>query len=172
MPTVTISATDYAVYADLPAANAFLAADFGATDWRAETDTDEQKRALVTATRLLNRLNWAADRDWPRPGTDDTQTAAVPQPVIDASIALAKLIHSGSKVDSQPSTQTGNIRSQRAGSVAIEYFFPLDDPTRLPVEISELIGPYLAGATIGGALASGTCGKSITCRDFETGWPE
>jgi hypothetical protein len=135
MPTVTISATDYAVYADLPAANAFLAADFGATDWRAETDTDEQKRALVTATRLLNRLNWAADRDWPRPGTDDTQTAAVPQPVIDASIALAKLI-------------------------------------RLPVEISELIGPYLAGATIGGALASGTCGKSITCRDFETGWPE
>jgi hypothetical protein len=170
MTTVTIDGNDYDVLADLDAANEFLAADFSADLWRAESDPDKQKRALVSATRLLNRLPWASNRDWPRPGTDDEQDEDVPQPIIDASIILAKLIHAGSKVDSSPSTLSGNIKRQQAGSVSIEYFSPTDDPTRLPVEVLELVGSYLGGATISGARSYGTCGESITDRGFETGW--
>lgn len=168
MPTVTISGTDYDVYADVATADDFLEADFGATLWRAEADATQQARALVTSTRLLNRQPWDSSRDWPRPGTQDEQSEAVPQEVIDASIVLAKLIHAGSKVDSSPSTQTGNIKRQKAGSVELEYFFPADDPTRLPIEVLELIAPFLASVVVTG-LASGTCGESITCNDFEPG---
>lgn len=169
MATVTISSTDYEVYDDIATADQYLAADFGADVWRAETEDDPKARALVTSTRILNRMPWADDRDWPRPGTADTETGDIPQPVLDASIVLAKLIHAGSKVDSQASTQSGNIRRQQAGSVAIEYFYPTDDPTRLPVEVMELIRDYLGGVTISN-LAFGTDGCSITERGFEVGW--
>jgi hypothetical protein len=179
MPTVTINAVDYDVYADLDTADEFLAADFSADAWRAETVVDQKARADVTATRLLDRIRWAGEKTdpdqlhaFPRTGITGLDEDTVPQPIIDASIVLAKLIHAGSSVDSQPSTQSGNIRRQQAGSVSIEYFFPLDDPTRLPVEIEELIAPYLATAAFG-SLAFGTCGRSITDCDhsFEPGWP-
>jgi hypothetical protein len=179
MPTVTISANDYDVYADVPAADLYLAADFGATAWRAESDASQKARALVGATRLLDRLVWAGDKTdpdqlpaWPRSGTglSDVDEDVVPQPIIDASIVLAKLIHAGSKVDSTASTQTGNIRRQKAGSVEIEYFFAQDDPTRLPVEVEELIARF-RGSVSFVTLASGTCGETITDRGFETGWP-
>lgn len=180
MPTVTINTVDYDVYADVPAADEFLAADFGATAWRAETDDEQKSRALVSATRLLDRLVWAGDKTdpdqilaWPRSNTglSDVDEDTVPQPIIDASIVLAKLIHAGSKVDSQPSTQSGNIRRQRAGSVELEYFFPQDNPTRLPIEVEELVARFLATANFTGALSSGTDGESIVCHGFRPGWP-
>jgi hypothetical protein len=178
MPTVTISGTDYDVYADVATADEFLAADFSATLWRAETDEDQKARALVTATRLLDRMEWLGNKtdvdqplEWPRSATglDDVDPDVVPQAIIDGSVVLAKLIHSGSKVDSSASTSS-NIRRQKAGSVEIEYFFPLEDGTRLPTEVMELVSRYLAGGLgLGGAIASGTCGKSITCSDFRPG---
>lgn len=180
MPTVTINTVDYDVYADIETADEYLAADFSADGWRAETDTDKKRRADVTATRLIDRMLWAGDKTdadqlhaFPRTGIAGLDEDTVPPAIIAASIVLAKLIHAGSQVDSQPSTHSGNIKRQQAGSVSIEYFLPTDDPTRLPVEVLELIGPFLPTASFGGALAFGTCGTSITDRDhsFEPGWP-
>lgn len=175
MPTVTINAVDYDVYADLDTANAYLAADFSADSWRAETVDDKLRRALVSATRLLDRQTYLGEKTdvdqlhaFPRTGTgvegvdDDT----VPQDIIDASCVLANLIYIGSKVDGSASTLSGNVRRQRAGSVEIEYFAPVDDATRFPVQIEELIGKYMgAGASLGD-LAFGVDGSTITCNNF------
>lgn len=177
MATVTIQSTDYDTYADVATANEFLAADFDATLWRDETESDQKGRALVTSTRLLNRLLWAGtktDADqlgaWPRTGTglSDVVDDEIPQEIVDASIVLAKLIHAGSKVDSSPTTLS-NVRRQRAGSVEIEYFFPSEDPSRLPVEVLELVARFLGGPAFAGVIASGTCGESITCNNFDPG---
>jgi hypothetical protein len=120
MPTVTINAVDYDVYADLDTADEFLAADFSADAWRAETDVDQKARADVTATRLLDRIRWAGEKTdpdqlhaFPRTGITGLDEDTVPQPIIDASIVLAKLIHAGSSVDSQPSTQSATSAASR-----------------------------------------------------------
>lgn len=165
MATVQIDSLPFTTYADLATADEYLEGDFSATTWRANTaDDDNKSRALVTATRILNRMPWSADRDWPRPGTDDTQTGTIPQDIIDASIVLANLIYNGSQVDNQATTATG-IRRQKAGSVEVEYFFPTTDPSRLPVAVQELIGPYLASVSFG-SLASGVCGYA-PCDNFK-----
>jgi hypothetical protein len=171
MATVTIATVDYEVYADIETADAYLAADFGASLWRAEADEDQKARALVTATRILDRQLWPGQKEdpdqalaWPRTGTgiSGVEDDEIPQPIIDASIILAKLIHAGSKVDDQATTDTG-IKRQKAGSVEIEYFIPTTDPSRLPVAVMELIGPFLGGAGFAGSIASGTgaCGPDL-----------
>jgi hypothetical protein len=178
MPTVTINAVDYDVYADVDAANEFLAADFGATLWRAEADEDQKARALVSSTRLLNRLNWAGDKTdvdqslaWPRTGFSDVDEDTIPQGVVDASIVLAKLIHAGSSVDSS-GDQASNIKRLKAGSVEQEFFSPtiFAETGRLPLEVEELIGRYLAGFGLSATFTSGTCGESIADVGFSPGW--
>jgi hypothetical protein len=176
MATVTITPTDFEVYADVDAADAYLAGDFGAALWRAETVADQKARALITSTRLLNRLVWAGTMEdpdqplaWPRSGTgiDGVEDDVIPQPIIDASIVLAKLIHAGSKVDDQSTTATG-IKRQKAGSVEIEYFIPTTDPQRLPTAVLELVGPYLGGALgLAGSIASGVCSPGPDCPGYE-----
>lgn len=162
MPTVTIDSNDYDVYADVETADAYLAGDFGATLWRAETDADQKARALVTATRILDRQNWVGEKTdpdqplaWPRTGVDGYDEDTTPQPIIDASIVLAKQIHAGSKVDDQASIESG-IKRQKAGSVEVEYFIPTSDPTRLPTAVQELVAPWLGGTGLAGSIASGT----------------
>lgn len=180
MGTVTIGSADYDVYAEVADADEYLAADFDATLWRDETDSNQKARALVSGTRLLDRQLWPGEKtdedqpnQWPRTGTgiSGVDEDTVPEPIIDASIVLAKLIHAGSKVDSQPSTQSGNIKRQRAGSVEVEYFVPVDDPTRLPTEVQEMLAPYLAGSGRSGAVAFGTDGCSVVNETFGTTWP-
>lgn len=157
MPTVTIDAIDFETYADVDQADEYLAGDFGAALWRAETEVDQKARALVTGTRVLDRLLWGVD------GVDDDE---VPDRIVAATIVLAKLIHAGSKVDDEASTQTG-IKREKAGSVEIEYFIPTSDPQRLPTAVAELIAPLLGGrAAIAGSIASGVCEPSPTWPSF------
>lgn len=58
MAIVTIASVDYEVYADVATADAYLAADLRLNAiWSAAT-ADDKARAMVTATRLLNRQSW------------------------------------------------------------------------------------------------------------------
>lgn len=182
MATVTIGTTDYDVYADVGAADDYLAAEFDATLWRAEDDDDQKSRALVSATRLLDRQKWAGDKEdedqlhaFPRTGMGlaDIDDDEIPQDIIDASIVLAKLIHSGSNVTSSEDSAS-NIKRQKAGSVEQEFFSPtlFEDSGRWPTEVLELIGRYLAGGGTGGTnVAFGTDGCSMTNETFGTTWP-
>lgn len=172
---VTIGSTEYDVYADLATADQYLNAESWATEWRAETDDEVKARALVTATRTLDKLTWPGTKtyegqllEWPRKSTGlstdlvpDSDT--IPQRIIDATAVLAALTVAGVDFTSKASTKTGGVKSQKAGSVAIEYFRDVFDfeGTRLPLAAWELIAPLLAGSTVtGGVEAFGTSRSS------------
>lgn len=178
---VSLGGNEYEVFADLATADTYLAAEPHADLWR-EGDAEANGRADVSATRILNRMRWPgtkADADqalaWPRSGTAlaDVDEFTIPQPIIDASIELANAIRNGYDASNQASTASG-VRRQKAGSVEIEYFASVSiDGYRLPLPVMELIGPYLGGegSLAGGAIVSGTCGRTIAYDDFEPSGP-
>lgn len=176
MPTVTINAVEYEVYADLAAANPYLAADFElAAAWAALTD-DQKAQALVTSTRYIDRQRWQGEKvseaqplAWPRSGAFcngvEVSSATVPQEIIDASIVLAALIANDPAVQNN-STTGSNIESVKAGSAAVQFFRPTDG-TVFPTRAQALAGCLLAGSTgaVGLPFVSGT-------DETETGIPE
>src|SRR3546814_8509992 len=74
MPVIVIGGVDYNSFASVEFATQFLAADMiRAPIWEA-LDADQQKRALITATRILLTMPWcgtvpdpAVDQDEPIP---------------------------------------------------------------------------------------------------------
>lgn len=179
--TVTIGAAEYEVYADLATADLYLAAEPNAATWR-EGDEEENSRALVSATRILNRAPWAGEKTdssqalaWPRTGTgvDGVEDDLIPQAIIDASIELANAIRNGYDAANQASTASGTKR-QKAGSVEIEYFSSVSvDGTRYPLPVHELIAPYLGGSggSAAGSIASGVCEPSSFSDSWEPNHP-
>lgn len=158
MATIIIDAVEYDTYATVADADSYLAADFTATAWRAETDDDQKGRALVTATRLLDRQVWPGEKAdefqplaWPRTGVTGYDDYEVPQAVVDACCLLAKYIHEGSTVETSLTT-ANNTRRLKAGSAEIEYFYPFVNGTRLPLPVMELLAGLLGGG--GSAIAS------------------
>lgn len=180
---VTIAGTDYPAYADLATANAYLAAKLDATAWVALTD-DQKGAALVSMTRTLDRQVWQgaptdgyeppAGMAWPRSGLsypDGTpvDSTSIPDAVVYACIEGANLLASGSDLESTSSTAS-LTRSLKAGSVAIEYFRQIDQQSRFPQAIMELIGFWLGGSNSGMvAVATGTCGETAfgDCEQYD-----
>ena len=170
---VQIGTYFYDTYADIPSADEYLEAASDGAAWRALTDEDTKARYLVSATRVLNALNWkgelvdpAQPLAWPRSGITDVDPTGVPQPIFDASIVLANEIANGIDIVNMTSTKEAQQKRLKAGSVEIEYFkasglggrqFPLPKPAWL------LISPFLAGqGAAQGARACGTAGLSQT----------
>lgn len=165
--TITIGGKDYPAFADRADANDYLAVSPGATAWRALPDDDASRGPyLIEATRILLRQNWQAG------ALDDP----VPQAIIDASIELAAAMAGGYDAANQASTASG-VKRQKAGSVEQEFFAPgLVTPVgnRFPLPVWELIKGYLGGgegaAGLGGSIASGTCGRSISEIPYDFGY--
>lgn len=175
MGTVTIGASTYNVYADVATADEYYNGSTDYATWAA-LSTDEKARALVSATRLLDRQRWQGtqtvdgqDLAWPRAGVVDCAGEAVddsviPQSVIDASMVLALYDATGSNVQTS-ATSEDLTKSLAAGSVSISYFrADSANYARFPLPVMELIGCFLAGfgATSPGvgALSYGTDGES------------
>lgn len=181
MATITIDTTNYTAYASVSDANKYLGGEFSdaAVRWRDATltDDDAKGRALVSATRLLNRQLWPGEKTdgedqtdaWPRTSTgiSGLDEDTVPQDIIDASVLIAADINNGVNVTGSTTTDD-RIRRQQAGSVSIEYFRDNDGGTRFPTAIQELLAPYLAGGStmVSAVLASGTDAES----DFAVGY--
>ena len=170
MPTVSIDGVDYDVYISQADANAYLAGQIAATAWRAETDEDQKDRAIISATRLLDRQLWQGEKTdpaqlhaFPRTGLtypdsgDAVDSATVPQEVIDATAELASIMLDGSDVQTNVDPNTSLVQSLKAGSVAISYFRGEPLASRLPTIIEELLGFWLAGrATYATVTSYGT----------------
>lgn len=168
MATVTIGTTDYDVYINLADANTYLAGQVSATAWRAETDDDVKERAIVSATRTLDRQLWQGEKTdpdqlhaFPRTGLtypdsgDEVDSTAVPQEVIDATSELAALLLDGSEVQTNVDPNTNLVQSLRAGSVAISYFRGGDAwASRFPTVIQELLGFWLASSVLAAVVTS------------------
>jgi hypothetical protein len=146
--------------------------------WRAETDEDQKARALVTATRLLDRMEWAGTRPtWTSRSRGRARHRAGRRrrgrgPAADhRRLDRARQADPrGSKVDSSPSTPVGQHpapegRERRASNTSSRS----TTRTRLPVEVWSWSAAYLAAARPLGGARLRDCGESITCSDFEPG---
>lgn len=171
MEQLQIGGSLYDVYADIAIADDYLNAETWAEDWRCAEGEDSKGRALVTATRTLDKLSWAGTKsssaqplEWPRSGTGLStdlvpDSNSVPQRIIDACCVLAGLSLSGIDFLTQPSTASQRVKRQAAGSVSIEYFKDTFDieGTRLPTQAWELIAPLFASSSV----MAGSCGSGL-----------
>lgn len=176
LATVTIGGTEYTVYASVAEADLYLDAAFHAGNWQDQVLTpDETKaRALVTATRILDRQNWKGSK------TVAAQTLAfpredmglTPEPIVDAndipvdivnaSIEMANSLVDGSEVQTRQ-TNEDLVRSLTAGSVSITFARESGaSAIRFPLIVHELVRKYLAGTSSSlRATATGVDGETI-----------
>lgn len=146
MPTVDIGGTEYAVYADVATADAYLAADFTrAAIWDALTE-DQKEMALVTATRVLQSLAWIDGV----PSTEAPVITAVEQ----ACAVFACDIATNPTLADSPSGGS-NVKSVGAGSARVEFFGPTTG-TPLPPAVFRLISSMLGSADTGDVALDNT----------------
>lgn len=169
MAEIIINATSYDAYVTVDEADAYLEGDFTATAWRAETDEDAKARAIVSASRYLDRLSWVGEKAtpdqplaWPRSGIDGIDDYEIPQQVLDACCLLAKYIHEGQPIETSQTTQS-NVRRIKAGSVEQEFFYPFTLGTKMPMPVQDLLAGLLAGGSIvAGSRSYGTDGCPVS----------
>lgn len=164
MGSVTIGANDYFVYMETADADIYLAADPDAATWRALTSDDPKARALVAATRILDRQSWAGDKTdgtdqvnaWPRTDTsiDGVDEDIVPDDIANACAELANAIVNGTfTATTQTTAQTK--RRIKAGTVEVEYFRGAEGMAiPFPLPVWQLISPYLGGGASASSLSS------------------
>lgn len=159
MAKVDIGADTFDSFAGEDFADTYIAGDVLAAEAWAELDRNGRNRTLVTATRILKRLNWSDGV----PSFDDT-----PLPVQEGTAEFAAAIAAGYDLGTEPAAQL-QVRRQKAGSVEVEYFANLDSPAYqpppLPRPVWELIKGMIgedAGGFLPGSISGGTCGDSIT----------
>ena len=163
---VSIGGVDYDVYAltvdPVTDATEYLGGSLRGAAWTAAS-TDDKKRALVEAARMLDRVvTWSGTKtsdaqplDWPRDGaTCDGEAIAdgtIPDEVAFAEFELANLLLADTSIATGSGTGS-NVRSAKAGSAAVEFFTPtIGDPTRdlrLPQLVHDLV-KCLFGGTAG-----------------------
>jgi hypothetical protein len=115
--TVDIGAETYDVYADVDFADIYLAADvLRSPIWDALTVAGDKEKALVTATRLLTRLQW-------KDGVPDI--TAPPAEVQQAAALLAADIAAQPKLGDSASSGS-NVKSVGAGPARVEFFRPVE----------------------------------------------
>lgn len=171
MGTVTISAVSYTVYGEHAGAgslteyaNASLAyaATFGAAT------ADDQKRALVEATRILDRQLWQGAKvdagqvlAWPRTGVvyadgSPVSSAVIPAEAIAAAYELALAGLATPAVFTEVTTSKREKRV-KAGSAEVEYFAPVKGG-RWPGRVGELVSQFLAGNAGSAGTVAGAYG--------------
>lgn len=167
MPTVTITAVNYDVYADVATADSYLAADIKYSAIWSAASADTKASALVSATRNIDAQTWQGAKtvssqalDWPRSGITDVESATVPQEVIDASILLAAMA-----VDDADALQSANnednVKRSKAGSAEVEFFRKTSTAvTIFPATVQPLIGKWLSVGNVNAGISSGFTGTS------------
>lgn len=159
--TVTIDSVNYNVYVVVADADDYLGASLYNTDWTGAT-TDNKGRALVMATRLLDRQAWDGSKtdndnaqDWPRSGLEDdngvaVDSATIPQFIKDATAELALALLGSQDVETFTETEVASVA---AGSARIEFFRGDGSAyKRFPTAVQELVGDYLAGSNSSGLV--------------------
>lgn len=167
MGIVTIGSNDYFSYAEVADADIYLAASSNAAAWR-DAEDDTKARALISATRILDRMAWVGDKTdgidqvnaWPRTSTGitDLDDDVTPQAIADACCELASSIVDGTDWTNQQSTEN-QTQSLKAGSVEIVYFRGAEGTALpLPQAAWQLVAPYMGGGSsmLTGAMSCGT----------------
>lgn len=167
MDTVALTGgQSYSVYGTFAASSTYWAGLLGpaATRWNATATTnDDRKRALNQATLLIDRQQYVADADSRGKRDAIAVFAQVCYEIAGALLldpSLWTQISSGSNVK----------KVSPGGGVDVEFFNPtLWISGRFPIQIQELIGPYLlgeAGVGVSGSFSSGTTSSEQVASSF------
>lgn len=167
MGSVVIGVDTFTAYGEHTGAGSLTAFANGslayASTFTAAT-SDNQKRALVEATRILVLMPFADETH------ADPTTAGLPQPIIDAAYELALAGLADASIFTTTTTED-KIKRVDAKGVNVEWFGPRDGG-RLPGRVAELLAPYLAGTSSSGvgagSYAAGVDGESAfdACDEF------
>jgi hypothetical protein len=155
---VSINGNQYDVYADVAFADRYLAADASRADaWQALTATGAKERALVSATRLLQRQTWNAGV---------APDVAMPVEIVqEAASLLAADIAAAPGIGDSGSTAS-NVKSVGAGPARVEFFAPTVG-TPLPMAaFALLLSAGLLGARPGAVDDPALDGSAYGC------WPQ
>lgn len=181
--TITISGHDYVAYASVASATIHFAGQLGdaATAWALAGNAAKLAPALVSASRLLDRIAWRGEPvgtpvfdvvlQWPRTGIDDVDSSTIPDKIVQAAYELAGAILVDPTILSKTSSGSNVKRVDAGGGVGVTFFKDtLDTAARFPANIQELIAAYVAseseGASVSGSYASGTSSR-VSCDDFD-----
>lgn len=183
--TVTISGVvnPIEIYGGTAAAVDYLGSSSsdGAVAWTALA-ADARSRALVDATRFIDRQSWQGAADgqggttlkWPRTGVANADGTAVdsttvPAALVQAVFELAALIAVDASVQSAVDSGS-NISAVGAGTARVSYFRPTSaatgNATVLPTVVNALVGQWLSSAVgrFGGSVSTGTS-QGSSCDD-------
>lgn len=179
--TVTISTVDFDVYAltadpNQDATDYFLGSLSGsATAWAAAS-TDNQNKALVQATRWLDRsATFSGDKtsssqplEWPRDnafcGDSSVTDGTTPDAIAYATFEIAGLLLQDADADASAG-EGSNVKRAKAGSAEVEFFSSTvgeAGDTAFPPLVHRIIKCYLDGSTynIEGGVSYGTSSDS------------
>ncbi len=167
--SVTISGTAYEVYGSIADLATYAGGSILWQSTYAGITADNRARALVEATRLLDRQRWQGAKvddgqalAWPRTGVTvdgaEVSSASVPADITTAAYELAIAAMADASVIA--GTSTGNkVSSVSAKGVGVTFFAPVTG-SRFPDRVMELIGAYLGGSSdSSGFGASGSAGS-------------
>lgn len=171
MAQITLGPNTYDSFASVEFATEWLAADMvRGPIWEALTD-DNQKRALITATRKMLSLPWCGTA--PDPAVDQDE----PIPSVTAELAADLTANTDLAADASGNS---NIKRAKAGSAEVEFFSPVDNLPPLPSALwdrlmaANLMCPNGSGdddTTLDGAIPSGTSGCRPLGGRFPWDWP-
>ena len=137
MEQVAIGSQNYDSYASEAAADLYLDAAMHATNWWVAEEATKA-RALVTATRILDRQIWRDEYN--------TQALRIAEPnIVTAAIELALVLVDGTDIQNQQTTED-LVRSMSAGSVSITFVRGSVIATRFNQIVQELLAGYLGGS--------------------------
>lgn len=157
MPTtLSIDGVTYDVYKSVSDTDDYLGGRLGASAWTGESDADVKARALVTATRMLDRQKWAGAQNsssqplaFPRSGLTDREgesiaASTVPPDIETAQMELAlALLQDESLQDRARGGSGREKRSIRTSDAAVEFWRPRDSGDAFPPIVQQLVGHYL-----------------------------
>ena len=150
LSSVTLGSTSIPTYASVAEANAYMLAEVGPqrTTWNA-AETDAKRRALVTATRALDRLPWRGKpaavnqaTAWPRSGVG---TTVVPSGLEVAAILVAAYLVKHPRVLDATGADL-DVKREQIGPKEAEYFRHLPDRLErtLGLDLAATVRPYVA----------------------------
>jgi hypothetical protein len=172
MATITISGNDYTTYSNLSDAEDYFVGSTEYSTWDDYTDL-QKERALISATRLLDRQSWQGSKDddaqtldFPRTGLtcngEDVTAAESLAYAVEASQLLALDLLTGT-TDTATGTNESLTKRLKADTVEIEYFrVNPGSVTRFSKDVMEVVGCFLSsGVPLSSSIATGTDGTAL-----------
>ncbi len=154
MAAITIGSSSYEVYDTVANCNAYLNAKLSTSPWDG-TGTDDDMRAMVMATRILERLRWQGAKtvssqllEFPRDGLVDKDGLTVtdgttPQEILDGFCELTLAIRKDPSLYDRLISGAPPLRSASAGSVSVEWSGAATTNGVLPDAAQALVYPFL-----------------------------